>query len=131
DTGHVLAQPGDDGAHLRLIGDPVRAAARLQAHAATDELWITPACHRMGGAFFETEPPAPLALGGGAFDRPHRVLRLSGMRTRIEAARLVGLTRYIGRDVELAHLREAVEKARTGRGQALTIHGEAGVGKSR
>ena len=131
DTGHVLAQPGDDGAHLRLIGDPVRAAARLQAHAATDELWITPACHRMVGAFFETEPREPLALGGGAFDRPHRVLRLSGMRTRIEAARLVGLTRYIGRDVELAHLREAVEKARTGRGQALTIHGEAGVGKSR
>jgi serine/threonine protein kinase/tetratricopeptide (TPR) repeat protein len=131
DAGQLLAQPAPDGRRLRLIGGPTRAAARLQANAGADELLITPACQRMIGPFFDTEPREPLALGDGTFDTPHRVLRLSGMRTRIEAAQRVGLTRYVGRDTELADLRDALASARTGRGQALVILGEAGVGKSR
>ena len=131
DAGQVLAQPATDGTRLRLIGGPTQAAARLQAHAGPDELWITPACQRMVGPFFDSEPREPLALGGGAFDSPHRVLRLSGLRTRIEAAQRVGLTRYVGRESELAHLNDALAAAQAGRGHALVILGEAGVGKSR
>ncbi|HSK18306.1 MAG TPA: tetratricopeptide repeat protein [Longimicrobiales bacterium] len=131
DAGQLLAQPATDGTRLRLIGGPTQAAARLQAHAGPDELWITPACQRMVGPFFDSEPREPLALGGGAFDTPHRVLRLSGLRTRIEAAQRVGLTRYVGRESELAHLNDALEGAHAGRGHAVVILGEAGVGKSR
>ncbi|MBR9989219.1 MAG: tetratricopeptide repeat protein, partial [Gemmatimonadetes bacterium] len=130
-AGQMLAQPTADGTRLRLIGAPTQTAARLQAHAASDELWITPACQRMVGPFFDSEPLEPLALGGGAFDTPHRVLRLSGLRTRIEAAQRIGLTRYVGRDAELVRLTDALADARTGRGHALVILGEAGVGKSR
>ena len=131
DAGQLLAQPASDGRRFCLIGGPTRTAARLQANAGADELLITPACQRMIGPFFDTEPREPVALGDGTFDTPHRVLRLSGMRTRIEAAQRVGLTRYVGRDTELADLRDALAGARTGRGQALVILGEAGVGKSR
>jgi class 3 adenylate cyclase len=119
DAGQLLAQPATDGKRLRLIGGPTQVAARLQAHAGADELWITPACQRMVGPFFDTKPREPIALGAGTFGTPHRVLRLSGMRTRIEAAQRVGLTRYVGREGELAHLDDALAVVRAGRGQAL------------
>jgi hypothetical protein len=42
-----------------------------------------------------------------------------------------GLSRFVGRDAELARLRRAQELARAGYGQVVAIAGEAGVGKSR
>jgi class 3 adenylate cyclase/tetratricopeptide (TPR) repeat protein len=49
----------------------------------------------------------------------------------IESKRLRGLSRFVGREPEMSILLEAVEKARQGVGQAISIVGEAGVGKSR
>lgn len=51
----------------------------------------------------------------------------AGARTRLQAASTRGLTPFVGRDVELDHLRRAFERARHGHGQV----GEPGVGKSR
>jgi predicted ATPase len=42
-----------------------------------------------------------------------------------------GLTRFVGREVELGQLRHALDLAAVGRGQVVAIVGEAGVGKSR
>jgi predicted ATPase len=47
----------------------------------------------------------------------------------VEAER--GLTAFIGRDRELALLRDAFERARTGQGQIVFVTGEPGIGKSR
>jgi tetratricopeptide (TPR) repeat protein len=52
-------------------------------------------------------------------------------RTRLEAAARRGLTRFVGRDAELAQLRRAQQLAGNGHGQVAAIVGEAGVGKSR
>jgi predicted ATPase len=41
------------------------------------------------------------------------------------------LTRFVGRDAELAQLRRAQERAGNGHGQVAAVVGEAGVGKSR
>ena len=65
---------------------------------------------------------------------PREVFELVGasaVRTRLQAARARGLTRFIGRDLEIEQLRLAAELARRGRGQIVAIVGEAGVGKSR
>src|SRR5881398_369365 len=42
-----------------------------------------------------------------------------------------GLTRFVGRDAELAQLRQALTRAGAGHGQVVAGVGEAGVGKSR
>ena len=42
-----------------------------------------------------------------------------------------GLTRFVGRERELEIMLDAFERAKAGRGQAVSIVGEAGVGKSR
>ncbi len=42
-----------------------------------------------------------------------------------------GLTRFVGRQQELAALQQALERAGAGHGQVVAVVGEAGVGKSR
>ena len=55
----------------------------------------------------------------------------SGIRRRLQAAAVRGLTRFVGRDTELAALGQALERAGGGHGQVVAVVGEAGVGKSR
>src|SRR5262245_26565756 len=52
-------------------------------------------------------------------------------RTRLQATARRGLTRFVGRDAEVEHLRRVLERAGAGHGQVVGIVGEAGVGKSR
>src|SRR4030095_2491321 len=53
------------------------------------------------------------------------------LRHRLQAAVARGLTRFVGRDTELAALGQALGRAGAGQGQVVALVGEAGVGKSR
>ena len=55
----------------------------------------------------------------------------SALRRRLQAAAARGLTRFVGRQAELAALHQALEQAGAGHGQVVAVVGEAGVGKSR
>jgi predicted ATPase len=59
------------------------------------------------------------------------LLGASGTRRRLQAAVARGLTRFVGRQQELAALHQALEQAAAGQGQVVALVGEAGVGKSR
>jgi putative ribosome biogenesis GTPase RsgA len=56
----------------------------------------------------------------GVLPRPEKARGLEGMRAQ-----------RIGRERELAQLREALTAVESGEGQIVTLIGEAGVGKSR
>ena len=65
---------------------------------------------------------------------PVQVFELTGastIRRRLQAAAARGLTRFVGRQQELATLQQALEQAGAGHGQIVAVVGEAGVGKSR
>src|SRR5262249_37385081 len=65
---------------------------------------------------------------------PVEVFQLVGastIRRRLQASAARGLTRFVGRQQELATLQQALERAGTGHGQVVAVVGEAGVGKSR
>jgi hypothetical protein len=67
-------------------------------------------------------------------EKPIEVFDLTGAsaaRTRLVASAARGLTRFVGRDQEMATLYEALERAGSERGELVAIVGEAGVGKSR
>jgi tetratricopeptide (TPR) repeat protein len=55
----------------------------------------------------------------------------SAVRTRLQASRARGFSRFVGRDAEMDQIRQAAAQARQGRGQLVAVVGEAGVGKSR
>jgi AAA ATPase-like protein/adenylate/guanylate cyclase family protein len=53
------------------------------------------------------------------------------VRSRLQAAAVLGLTRFVGRQPELETLQQALAQAQAGNGQVVALVGEAGVGKSR
>jgi predicted ATPase len=55
----------------------------------------------------------------------------SSTRRRVQAAAARGLTRFVGRQTELAALTDALARAGAGHGQVVALVGEAGVDKSR
>jgi predicted ATPase len=61
----------------------------------------------------------------------YEVLGLGPLRTRLQASAHRGLTRFVGRDGELAQMKRAMELAKAGHGQIVAAIGEPGVGKSR
>ncbi len=80
----------------------------------------------------QVKPLGAIPIKGVA--EPMDVFELVGaaaVRTRLQAARARGFTRFVGREPEMAQIHQAAENARGGRGQVVAVVGEAGVGKSR
>ncbi len=78
---------------------------------------------------FETTELAPITVKGKAQPvQAWSMGRAKGSRTRQVVLKQLPL---IGRDAELAVIREALAAARTGTGRLIEIVGEAGVGKTR
>jgi tetratricopeptide (TPR) repeat protein len=61
----------------------------------------------------------------------YEVTGAGAARSRLQAAAGRGLTRFVGRTVELQQMQRAQQLAEQGHGQVVTIVGQAGVGKSR
>src|SRR5206468_8827105 len=84
------------------------------------------------GGFFACEPLGASLLKG--FAQPlqvYQVLYESTARSRLEAAGSSGLTPLVGREQEIALLRERWAQVTDGLGQVVLLSGEAGIGKSR
>jgi class 3 adenylate cyclase/tetratricopeptide (TPR) repeat protein len=121
-TGEVVT-----GTAERLAtGDAVNLAARLQQAAQPGEAIIGEGTRAFVAAATELEAIEPLGLKGKA--EPVPAFRLRGVH---EAQRRPE-GRFVGRERELAAIREAWERALSDRRcELVTIVGEAGVGKSR
>ena len=129
----VVGRIGDD---LRMDytaqGETVNLAARLQTAAAPGATLISEATQALVSGYFVT-------LDAGAFevkglDHPVHAFTVADQRrrrARFEVAVERGLTPLVDRTRELGRLVESVARARSGRGQVISVVGDAGVGKSR
>ena len=128
----VVGKIGDD---LRMdytaVGDTTNLAARLQQMAQPGSVLISAATQQRVAGFFETRDLGEMPVKGRAPVQAFEVLRPRGRRTRFDVAVERGLTPLVGRDQELATLRERFREVKAGRGQVVGIAGEAGMGKSR
>jgi class 3 adenylate cyclase/tetratricopeptide (TPR) repeat protein len=121
------------GARDRMLtGDAVNTAARLQAAAEPSQIVVGPGVYATTKDVIEYRELEPLALKGKAEPVPAwRALRIKA-RTRGERPRLGLEARLVGRDEELAVLKQTLRRVGTeGRPALVTIVGPAGVGKSR
>ena len=128
-SGEVVAGTGDGG-HTLVTGDAVNTAARLEQAAAPGEVLLGDLTWQLIRHAAEAEPVPPIEAKGKADPVvAHRLVRVAPgteVRARPSPARLVG------RDAELAALREAWARAvRDASPQLATVIGAAGVGKSR
>ncbi len=132
DTGPVVLGQlgGGERREITAIGETPNIASRVQTAAPSGGLAITAATSRLAAGLFAIESLGPHNLKGISHPMElFRVLRASGMRSRLQAAQT--LTPFIGRENELRALGEAWNLAEAGAGQVVVIQGEPGIGKSR
>jgi len=129
----VVGKIGDD---LRMdytaIGDTTHVAARLEGLAQPGTILVSDATHRLVHGYIRSESKGTVQVKGR--EAPISVRKVTGRRrtrSRLELSAERGLTEFIGRRRELGILHDCLARAKAGKGQVVTISGEAGAGKSR
>lgn len=115
-----------------VVGETPNLAARLEGIAAPGEIVISERTRALAGDLFELRERAPAKLKGVA--TPVSTYTVTGERlveSRFDARRASAGGAMVGRDGELALLRDRWRTATLGEGQVVLISGEGGIGKSR
>jgi class 3 adenylate cyclase len=133
-TGLVVV--GDIGEGSRqeqlALGETPNIAARIQNLAQSDTVVMSADTYRLVQGFFECALLGEQDLRG--VSQPiavYRVVRESGVQSRLDVASSHGLTPLVGREQEVGLLFERWQQATDGQGQVILLSGEAGIGKSR
>ena len=133
-SGEVVVRAIGSDLHMdyTAVGQTTHLAARMEQLADPGSILVSPATLELAGGYVEVKSLGPVPVKG--LPDPVEVYELTGAgtaRSRLQATASRGLTPFVGRDPELAHLVRAQAQARAGQGQIVAIVGEAGVGKSR
>ncbi|HEX7346929.1 MAG TPA: adenylate/guanylate cyclase domain-containing protein, partial [Candidatus Limnocylindrales bacterium] len=133
-TGEVVAGSLEVGADndLRLTGEAITTAARIQSLARPGEILLDEATHRAARGRLATDPRGSVVLRGQSTAVELHALRGEAGVGPWIPFRAAGPGPLVGRVRELSSI-DAVLKGvrRTGRGAVCLIEGDAGVGKSR
>ena len=133
-SGDVVVRAIGSDLHMdyTAVGQTTHLAARMEQLAPPGTVRLTSETMRLAEGYVEVRSLGPIPVKG--LSDPIEIFELTGAgqaRTRLQAAALRGLTRFVGRDAEVDHLRRVMGQAGAGHGQVVAIVGEAGVGKSR
>jgi class 3 adenylate cyclase/tetratricopeptide (TPR) repeat protein len=133
-SGEVVVRLISDDLHMdySAMGQTVHLASRLEQLAREGTTLLTGETLALVEGYVQVQSVGPVAIKG--LDGPIELFELVGAglaRTRLQALEARGLTRFVGRQAELATMHGALEKARGGKGQLIALVGEPGVGKSR
>jgi hypothetical protein len=133
-AGEVVVRAIGNDLHMdySAVGQTVHLAARMEQLAPPGSILLTAATLRLVEGLVRVNALGPIPVKG--IPEPVEVFELIGtsaIHRRLQAAATRGLTRFVGRQTELAVLRQALDRAGAGHGQAAAVVGEAGVGKSR
>lgn len=127
---------GKIGGDLRMDytaqGHTVGLASRMEELAAPNAVYVSEATAAIVAGWFELEDLGRFKLKG--IEEPVRVFELKGpgaLQSRFDVSRARGLSRFIGRERELARLEAALDETIAGHGQVVGVIGNAGVGKTR
>jgi class 3 adenylate cyclase/tetratricopeptide (TPR) repeat protein len=129
----VVGTVGNDlRVQFTAVGDTINMAARMEQLAEPGTTYVTEDTFKLTEGLFRFEALGEKEIKGK--EKPMKVYQViapSTRRTRFDVSAERGLSKLIGRARELDLLLDAFGRAKEGRGQAVSIVGEAGVGKSR
>jgi class 3 adenylate cyclase len=129
----VVGRIGDD---LRMAytaqGHTVGMAQRMEALAESGHICLSEHTARLVEGYFELADLGRTKVKG--VEAPIGLFDLEGVgefRTRLDRSRARGLSKFVGRDADMAVLEAALERAHAGSGQVVGVAADAGTGKSR
>lgn len=129
----VVRTIGDEHSrHYDAVGPAPRLATLIDAALEAGDIGITAETARRAEGFVQCGDAAATSLEG--VSGRITLLKLQAkarLRLRWEARSARGLSRFVGREAEIARLEDLLERARSGAGQVAAIVGEPGMGKSR
>jgi class 3 adenylate cyclase/tetratricopeptide (TPR) repeat protein len=133
-SGEVVVRAIGNDLHMdySAIGQTTHLAARMEQLATPGSIRLTGETLRLAEGLIQVTALGPVPVRGLA--EPMEVFELVGasmLRGRFQAATTRGLTRFVGRQMEIEALQQALARAETGHGRIVTMVGDAGVGKSR
>lgn len=115
-----------------VFGNTPNLAARLQGSAKPGQVVVEAETRRMIGDRFKLQQLDDLSLKGFSYRVPAwQVTPYPASAPSFFARGRGGIGGFFGRDAEVTLLHAHWKLAAQGRGQAVFIHGEAGIGKSR
>ena len=129
----VIGVIGDD---LRMDytaqGFTTNLAARMQQAADAGSVLVAAPTYRLAEGYFRFRPLGPISVRGVDEAVEVYVLEEEGtVLSRLEASLRRGVSPFRGREREMTALADAWESVLAGRGQAICLVGEPGIGKSR
>jgi len=133
-SGEIVVSAIGNDLHMdyAVVGKTVHLAARMEQMARPGSVLTTANTVQLAEGYVAMKPLGPVPVKGLGDPIPiYEVTGAGAARTRLQAAAGRGLTRFVGREVELEQLRRAQQLAANGRGQVVALVGEPGVGKSR
>ncbi len=133
-TGEVVLRMVHTGGHTEYtpVGHAANLAARMQTVAPAGGIVISEGTRHLVEGYFEVRDLGPTEVKG--VSEPINVYEVVGagpLRGHFELAARRGLTKFVGREREVAEMKRALELARNGHGQIVAAVAEAGTGKSR
>jgi len=129
----VVGKIGDDlTMEYTAMGDTVNLASRMETMAQPGTIQVAENTYRLTEGYFDFKPLGEIEVKGKKEPvKSYELLGVGRVRTRLRVSEMRGLTPFVGRERELELLLDGFNRAKGGRGQAFSIVGEAGVGKSR
>jgi len=134
DSGEVVVRAigSDLNMDYTAVGQTTHLASRMEQLAKPGSILLTRATLDLVEGYVSVKPLGPVSVKGIAHEVDvYEVTGAGPARSRLQAAARRGLTRFVGRDIELEQLQRARRLARARHGQVVAIVGEPGVGKSR
>lgn len=129
----VVGTLGNDlRVEFKAVGDTVNLASRMESLAEPGTTYISEDTFKITEGLFRVEALGEKEIKGKETPtRVYQVIAPSTRRTRFDVSAERGLTPFVGRERELELLLDGFERSKEGRGQAISIVSEAGIGKSR
>jgi len=129
----VVGTLGNDlRVEFKAVGDTVNLASRMEGLAEPGKTFVSEDTFKLTEGFFRFEGLGKKQVKGK--EEPVRVFRViapSTRRTRFDVSTERGLTPFVGREREREIMLDCLERSKMGRGQAISIVADAGIGKSR
>ena len=112
-SGEVVVRAIGSDLHMdyTAVGQTTHLAARMEQLASAGNILLTAATLELVEGYVVVAPLGPVPVKGLA--DPVEVYQMTGAgpaRTRLQAAARRGLTRFVGRDHELEHIRRAQQR---------------------
>jgi len=114
------------------VGHSTNLAARMEQLATPGSIVISEYTRKLTEGYFELKALGAADIKG--VDEPLNVYEVLGtgpLRTKLQVSARRGLTRFVGRYMELDQLQRAFAQAKDGQGQIVGVMGDPGLGKSR